>query len=281
LVVIATPIGNLGDITLRALDTLKRVDVIACEDTRVSRRLLDRYAISTSTLAYHEHNAERVRPMLIERLKRGDSIGLVTDAGTPLISDPGFKLVQAAIDADVPVTALPGPTAMIMALTVAGLPTDRFMFAGFLPNRQKARRRTLEELRALDATLVFYDSPRRLAATLADMTEVLGARDVAVGRELTKLYEEVIRGPIDEIARRYADAPAPRGEIVIVVGPPKATPFDESSLDDVLIQVLPHHSLRDAVDRVTADTGLPRRMVYRRALTLGKQVDAKSRMSDK
>ena len=279
--VIATPIGNLGDITLRALETLKLVDVIACEDTRVTRRLLDRYAITTSTLAYHEHNAERVRPKLIERMRNGDSVGLVTDAGTPLISDPGYKLVRAAIDAAVPVTALPGPTAMIMAVTVSGLPTDRFMFAGFLPNRQTARRRTLEELCALDATLVFYESPRRLAATLADMTDLLGSRDAAVGRELTKRYEEVIRGPIDELAHRYADVPPPRGEIVIVVGPPQDEPFDEASLDDLLGQALPHHSLRDAVDRVTADTGLPRRTVYRRALTLGKQMDVKSQTGGK
>ena len=278
---IATPIGNLGDITLRALETLKFVDVIASEDTRVTRRLLDRYAITTSTLAYHEHNAERIRPKLVERLKNGEAVGLVTDAGTPLISDPGFKLVRAAIDADVPVTALPGPTAMIMALTVGGLPTDRFMFSGFLPNRQAARRRMLEELRALDATLVFYESSRRLAATLADMVDLLGSRDAAVGRELTKRYEEVIRAPLEKLARRYTDAPAPRGEIVIVVGPPKAEPFDETSLDDVLSQVLPHHSLRDAVDRVTADTGLPRRTVYRRALALGKLMDVKSGTGDK
>ena len=279
--VIATPIGNLGDITLRALETLKLVDVIACEDTRVTRRLLDRYAITTSTLAYHEHNAERVRPKLIERMRNGDSVGLVTDAGTPLISDPGYKLVRATIDAAVPVTALPGPTAMIMALTVSGLPTDRFMFAGFLPNRQTARRRILEELCALDATLVFYESPRRLAATLADMSDLLGSRDVAVGRELTKRYEEVIRGPIDELAHRYADIPPPRGEIVIVVGPPQDEPFDEASLDDLLGQALPHHSLRDAVDRVTADTGLPRRTVYRRALTFGKKMDVKSQTGGK
>jgi len=279
--VIATPIGNLGDITLRALETLKLVDVIACEDTRVTRRLLDRYAITTSTLAYHEHNAERVRPKLIERMRNGDSVGLVTDAGTPLISDPGYKLVRATIDAAVPVTALPGPTAMIMALTVSGLPTDRFMFAGFLPNRQTARRRILEELCALDATLVFYESPRRLAATLADMSDLLGSRDVAVGRELTKRYEEVIRGPIDELAHRYADIPPPRGEIVIVVGPPQDEPFDEASLDDLLGQALPHHSLRDAVDRVTADTGLPRRTVYRRALTFGEKMDVKSQTGGK
>ena len=279
--VIATPIGNLGDITLRALETLKLVDVIACEDTRVTRRLLDRYAVTTPTLAYHEHNAERVRPKLVARLKNGESVGLVTDAGTPLISDPGFKLVRAAIDAGVPVTALPGPTAMITALTVGGLPTDRFMFAGFLPNRQTARRRTLDELSALDATLVFYESPRRLAATLADMSDLLGSREAAVGRELTKRYEEVIRGPIDELARRYTDVPAPRGEIVIVVGPPKDEPFDETSLDDVLSQALAHHSLRDAVDLVTADTGVPRRTVYRRALILGEQMDVKPKTSDK
>tara|TARA_A100001037_G_scaffold300625_1_gene328527 strand:+ start:810 stop:1823 length:1014 start_codon:yes stop_codon:yes gene_type:complete len=271
LFVTATPIGNLGDITLRALETLKAVDVIACEDTRVTRRLLQRYDISTSTLTYHEHNAERVRPQLLERLARGDSIALVTDAGTPLISDPGFKLVRAAIDAGIPVTTLPGPTAMITALTVSGLPTDRFMFAGFLPNRSTGRRRVLETLQAIDATLIFYESPRRLGALLEDMADILGPRDCAVGRELTKQFEEVTRGFVHELAAQFAGAQTPRGEIVIMVGPPHAEPVDEAALDRAIQSALAQNSLRDAVDQVTAQTGAPRRAVYRRALSLDKK----------
>ena len=267
----ATPIGNLGDITVRALETLERVDVIACEDTRITRRLLRRYDIDTPTLIYHEHNAERVRPRLVARLLNGDSVALTSDSGTPLISDPGFKLVRAAVDAGIPVTTLPGPTAMIAALTVGGLPTDRFMFVGFLPNRSAARQRALEGLRALDATLVFYESPRRLAGTLADMAEALGSREAAVARELTKRYEEVVRGPLGDLARRAAKVPPPRGEIVILVGPPTEWKFGERALDDALRQALARFSLRDAVDQVVADTGMPRRCIYRRALELEKQ----------
>ena len=267
----ATPIGNLGDITVRALETLERVDVIACEDTRITRRLLRRYDIDTPTLIYHEHNAERVRPRLVARLLNGDSVALTSDSGTPLISDPGFKLVRAAVDAGIPVTTLPGPTAMIAALTVGGLPTDRFMFVGFLPNRSAARQRALEGLRALDATLVFYESPRRLAGTLADMAEALGSREAAVARELTKRYEEVVRGPLGDLARRAAKVPPPRGEIVILVGPPTEWKFGERALDDALRQALARFSLRDAVDQVVADTGMPRRCIYRRALELKKQ----------
>ena len=273
LIVTATPIGNLGDITVRALETLQQVDIIACEDTRITRRLLRRYDIDTPTFIYHEHNAERVRPRLVARLLEGDSVALVSDSGTPLISDPGFKLVRAAVDAGIPVTTLPGPTAMIAALTVGGLPTDRFMFAGFLPNRSAARRRALEGLRALDATLVFYESPRRLAGTLADMAEALGSREAAVARELTKRYEEVVRGPLGDLARRAAKVP-PRGEIVILVGPPTEWKFGERALDDALRQALAQFSLRDAVDQVVADTGMPRRCIYRRALELEKQLTA-------
>ena len=274
MIVTATPIGNLGDITVRALETLQQVDIIACEDTRITRRLLRRYDIDTPTFIYHEHNAERVRPRLVARLLEGDSVALVSDSGTPLISDPGFKLVRAAVDAGIPVTTLPGPTAMIAALTVGGLPTDRFMFAGFLPNRSAARRRALEGLRALDATLVFYESPRRLAGTLADMAEALGSREAAVARELTKRYEEVVRGPLGDLARRAAKVPPPRGEIVILVGPPTEWKFGERELDDALRQALAQFSLRDAVDQVVADTGMPRRYIYRRALELEKQLTA-------
>ena len=276
LIVTATPIGNLGDITVRALETLERVDVIACEDTRVTRRLLDRYGIGAPTLTYHEHNAERVRPRLVARLTDGDSVALVADAGTPLISDPGFKLVRAAIDAGVPVTTLPGPTAMAAALAVGGLPTNRFMFAGFLPNRPAARRRELEGLRDVDATLVFYESPRRLAAALADMADVLGPREAAVARELTKRHEDVARGPLGDLARRAAEAPPPRGEIAVVVGPPAEREVGDRALDDALRRALARSGPRDAVDRVAADTGASRRRVYRRALELRKRLPGTS-----
>lgn len=268
----ATPIGNLGDVTVRALETLERVDVIACEDTRVTRRLLDRYGIGTPMLAYHEHNAGRVRPRLVARLTNGDSVALVADAGTPLISDPGFRLVRAAIDAGAPVTALPGPTAVAAALAVGGLPTDRFMFAGFPPNRRAARRRALEGLRGVDATLVFYESPRRLAAALADMADVLGPREAAVARELTKRHEDVARGLLGDLARAAAGAPPPRGEIVVVVGPPAQREVEDRTLDDALRRALALSGPRDAVDRVAADTGAPRRRVYRRALELRKRL---------
>ena len=271
----ATPIGNLGDVTVRALETLERVDVIACEDTRITRRLLDRYGIGTPTLTYHEHNAERVRPRLVSRLTSGDSVALAADAGTPLISDPGFKLVRAAIDAGIPVTTLPGPTAVAAALTVGGLPTDRFMFAGFLPNRPAARRRELEGLRGVDATLVFYESPRRLAAALADMADALGPREAAVARELTKRHEDVARGLLGDLARRAAEAP-PRGEIAVVVGPPAEREVEDRALDDALRRALALSGPRGAVDRVVADTGASRRRVYRRALELRKRLPTAS-----
>ena len=272
----ATPIGNLGDVTVRALETLERVDVIACEDTRITRRLLDRYGIGTPMLAYHEHNAGRVRPRLVARLTNGDSVALVADAGTPLISDPGFKLVRAAIAAGVPVTTVPGPTAVAAALTVGGLPTDRFLFAGFPPNRRAARRRQLEGLRDVDATLVFYESPRRLTAALADMADVLGPREAAVARELTKRHEDVARGRLDDLARAAAGAPPPPGEIVVVVGPPAPREVEDRTLDDALRRALALSGPRDAVDRVAADTGASRRRVYRRALELRKRLPAAS-----
>jgi 16S rRNA (cytidine1402-2'-O)-methyltransferase len=268
LIVTATPIGNLGDITVRAVETLRAVDVIACEDTRVTRRLLQRYDISTKTVTYHEHNADRVRPRLIKKLSCGDAIALVSDAGTPLISDPGYKLVQEAIDAGISVTSLPGPTAMITALTVSGLPTDRFLFAGFLPNRSVARRRVLDTLQSVNASLIFYESPRRLGAVLGEMADILGPRDCAVGRELTKRFEEVIRGPVNELASQFTNAQTPRGEVVIILGPPKLEHITEDALDGAIILALSQNSLRDAVDQVSAQTGASRRDVYRRALSL-------------
>lgn len=268
LIVTATPIGNLGDITVRAVETLKVVDVIACEDIRVTRRLLQRYDISTKTVTYHEHNADRVRPRLIQRLSRGDTIALVSDAGTPLISDPGYKLVREAIDAGISVTSLPGPTAMITALTVSGLPTDRFLFVGFLPNRSSARRRVLDTLQSVDASLIFYESPRRLVVVLEEMSDILGPRDCAVGRELTKRFEEVIRGPVNGLASQLADAQELRGEVVVILGPPKFEPIDGDTLDGEIMKALSQNSLRDAVDQVTVQKGVSRRDVYRRALSL-------------
>jgi 16S rRNA (cytidine1402-2'-O)-methyltransferase len=273
LYLVATPIGNLADITLRALDLLARADAIACEDTRVTGRLLQRHGIDRNErgplIAYHEHNAQRVRPSLIARLRRGEVLALVSDAGTPVLSDPGFRLVRACIDAGLPVTAVPGATAPVTAAVLSGLPVDRVLFAGFLPPRRAARRAALAELAAVPASLVFLESPRRLPAALADMAELLGPRPAAVARELTKLYEEVRRDSLDRLAADYAAAGPPKGEVVVVVGPPAAAaPPDRAALDRLLADALGRHSLRDAVAEVAAATGLPRRRVYARALAL-------------
>jgi 16S rRNA (cytidine1402-2'-O)-methyltransferase len=268
LVVVATPIGNAEDISRRALTTLGAADVIACEDTRTTGALLARYGIATTLLPYHEHNAPRMRPRLLERLKRGETVALVADAGTPLVSDPGYKLVRAAIDAGIAVTTVPGPSAAIAALVVAGLPTDRFLFAGFLPPRTAARRTALAELAGIRASLIVFEAPGRLAETLADMAAVLGEREAAVARELTKLYEEVQRGTLGELQSRYAAAPPPKGEIVIVVGPPAAAAATDAAIDAALRLALETASLRDAVATVAAATGAPRRRVYGRALAL-------------
>src|SRR5579862_4147350 len=219
--IVATPIGNLGDITLRALAALAGADLIACEDTRVTRKLLDRYVIATPLTPYHDHNAAQARPALLRRLADGASIALVSDAGTPLVSDPGYKLVCAAQDAGHAVTALPGASALLTALAVAGLPTDQFLFAGFLPPKQAARRARIAELARVPATLVLFETGPRLAATLADLAAGLGQREAAVCRELTKLHEEVRRGALDTLAQHYAGA-EPRGEIVVVVAPSQA-----------------------------------------------------------
>ena len=216
---VATPIGNLGDITLRALETLAGVDIIACEDTRITRRLTERYGISAMLKPYHEHNAALARPKILERLAQGASIALVSDAGTPLISDPGFKLVREATAAGHAVIALPGPSSVLAALAVAALPTDRFFFEGFLPAKQMARRSRLGELAAIDATLVLFESGNRIQETLADLAAILGGRDGAICRELTKLHEEVRRAPLTELAA-IADTLETRGEFVVVIGPP-------------------------------------------------------------
>ncbi len=270
LYIVATPIGNAEDIGLRALRVLRGVDVVACEDTRVTARLAGRHGIATPRTAYHEHNAERVRPILMKRLENGASVALVSDAGTPLVNDPGFRLVGDCIAAGVAVTAIPGPSAPLAALVLSGLPSDRFLFAGYPPARAAARRAWLGELAAVPATLLILESARRLPASLADMSAVLGARAAAVTRELTKLFEEVRRAPLDALAAHYAEAGPPKGEIVVVVGPPTGTDAtDEVDLDTLLAAELAAGATpRDAVQAVARATGRPRRMVYARALAI-------------
>jgi 16S rRNA (cytidine1402-2'-O)-methyltransferase len=269
LYIVATPIGNLRDITFRAVDTLAAADIIACEDTRVTGKLLAAHHVATPTIPYHEHNAAKMRPKLLARLKAGGSIALVSDAGTPLISDPGYKLVREAADASIDIIPIPGPSATLAALAVAGLPTDRFLFAGFLASRGAARRRALQPLTGIDASLVFFESARRLADSLADMAAVLGPRPAAIARELTKRYEEIRRGTLDTLADHYRDAGAPRGEVVIVVGPPdSAQAMAAPDLDKLLRLAMAQMSLRDAAASVSAATGQPRREIYARALAL-------------
>ncbi len=271
LYLVATPIGNLADISLRALEVLATADLVACEDTRTTRKLFTAHGIAAKLTAYHDHNAARVRPKLMERLECGEAVALVSDAGTPLISDPGYRLVVAAAEANVTVTAVPGASAALAALTVSGLPSDRFLFAGFLPNKSGARRRALAELAPIPASLVIYESARRLPASLADMAEVLGPRPAAVARELTKLHEEVRRGTLDSLAAHYGRAGPPKGELVVVVGPPDpdaAAAPDAEVLDAQLRAAFRRASLRDAVAAVAEATGLPRRQVYARALEL-------------
>jgi 16S rRNA (cytidine1402-2'-O)-methyltransferase len=271
LYLVATPIGNLRDITLRALDVLGAADLIACEDTRVTARLMARYGIDVPRLPYHEHNAERMRPHLIERLKSGALVALVSDAGTPLISDPGYKLVRAAIAEEIAVTALPGASAALTGLVLSGQPSDRFLFAGFLPPKSVGRRRALSELASLHATLVFFETGPRLAGSLADMADVLGARPVAVARELTKLFEEVRRGSLPELAAYYRAAGAPKGELVVVLGPPEPPAPDENAadtLDAALNAALATMSVKDASEAIATATGRKRREVYQRALAL-------------
>src|SRR6266567_3714416 len=221
LYLVATPIGNLGDITLRALETLAGVDIIACEDTRITRRLTERYGIAALLKPYHEHNAALARPKILERLAQGASIALVSDAGTPLISDPGFKLVREVCAAGHQVIALPGPSPVLSALSVAALPTDRFFFEGFLPAKGTARRARLAELKRIDATLVMFESGNRVQDTLRDLADIMGPRDAAICREMTKMHEDIRRAPLSQLARS-ADTLETRGEFVLVIGPPAA-----------------------------------------------------------
>src|SRR6478735_8783285 len=273
LYLVATPIGHLGDITLRALETLAGVDIIACEDTRITRRLTERYAISAELKPYHEHNAAMARPKILEKLAQGASIALVSDAGTPLISDPGFKLVREVCAAGHAVIAVPGASSVLTALSVAALPTDRFFFEGFLPAKESARRTRLAELARIDATLVMFESGNRVQDSLRDLADIMGGRDAAICRELTKLHEDIKRAPLSELART-ADTLETRGEFVLVIAPPPAGAqvMAEHELDELLRSSLKRESVKDAVAQAVEVSGRPRRAIYARALELAKDI---------
>ena len=271
LYLVATPIGNLGDITIRALETLAGADLIACEDTRITRKLLDRFAIATPLTPYHDHNAATARPRLLEKLGAGAAIALVSDAGTPLISDPGFKLVRDASQSGIAVTALPGASAVLSALCVAGLPTDRFFFEGFLPSKAAARRSRITELAKIDATVVLFESGTRIADALQDLSAGLGEREVAICREMTKLHEEILRGRLADLSRN-ADSLETRGEFVVVIAPPAQAEavMSDAELDEALSAALSVRSVKDAVAEIAAISGRGKREVYARALELAK-----------
>ena len=273
LVLVSTPIGNLQDLSPRAIAVLRAADTLLCEDTRVTARLCAVFDITATRLTLHDHNEQGRIGQVLRLLAEGRRVALVSDAGTPLVSDPGFRLVRAVLAAGLEVAAVPGANAALLALTLSGLPPQPFLFVGFLPPRAAARRVVLTKLRAaeragLAATLLFYEAPHRLAEALADLAEVLGPRPAAVARELTKRFEEVVRATLPELAARYAETP-PRGEITLVVGPPpEEGPPAEADLDALLRAALEGRSLKEAVAEVTAATGQPRRVVYARALAL-------------
>lgn len=273
LYIVATPIGNMGDITLRAIDVLGKVDLIACEDTREAGKLTTVYDITADKVPYHDHNAAEMRPKIVNAIKQGGSIALISDAGMPLVSDPGYKLVEAVIAEGLPVTCIPGATASLSALVLSGLPTDRFMFAGFLPPKTVARKQALSEVAHVPATLIFYETAPRLEDSLADMLEMLGDRPAAVARELTKKFEEVQRGTLSALVAHYKAKGAPKGEIAIVVGAPKAGDVEtwtDEAVDALLFKMLEDEklSVKDAAGVVAAKSGRRKSDVYQRAVFL-------------
>jgi 16S rRNA (cytidine1402-2'-O)-methyltransferase len=276
LYIVATPIGNLRDVTFRALATLAAADAVLAEDTRVTRTLMMHYGITTPLVAYHEHSNEAVRERMILRMQAGEALALVSDAGTPLVSDPGYKLVQAAIAAGLAVTPIPGPSAVMTAIVAAGLPTDRFFFEGFLPQKSGARRNRLEALGAIPGTLVLFESPHRLPEMLADAAAVLGgSRPAAVARELTKLFETVRRGSLGSLAGEFAEEGPPKGEVVVVIGAAIEEVSEEADADlDARIEAaLARHSIKDAAALIADETGQRKRDVYARALALARRGD--------
>lgn len=274
LIIISTPIGNLGDITQRAAHLLAQADIIACEDTRQTRKLLSLLSISSSAelWAYHDHNGAKVRPKLINVMKAGQQVALASDAGTPLISDPGYKLVTACLENDIPITAAPGPTAPIVALTLSGLPSDRFSFQGFVPQKKKAARDALEESRLLTMTQIWFETPKRLAATLKMMAGIYGNRYCVIARELTKLHETLYRGMLADLAKQFEGATILKGELVLVVdGADKhASQVSIEKISELLRARMHKMSLRDAVEEVEDLSGLPRKQIYRLALSISK-----------
>jgi 16S rRNA (cytidine1402-2'-O)-methyltransferase len=274
--IVSTPIGNLQDVTLRALTTLAAADLVVCEDTRITSRLTNHYGIGVSLVAYNDHNAPRIRPQILDRLASGQAVALVSDAGTPMVSDPGYKLLREAIEAGVAVYAAPGASAALAALTVAGLPTDRFFFEGFLPAKDGARANRLAEIKTIPATLVFFESGPRLADSLAAMATALGDRSAAVARELTKAYETVYRGTLVSLATDFAIGEEPKGEIVVVVGPPVEEKASADEMEASLATALETLSVKDAAAAVAARLGLPRRDVYARAVELASARRSKS-----
>ena len=268
LYILATPIGNARDISLRALEILKACDVIAAEDTRVTAKLLAIHGVSKPLIAYNDHNGVEMRPKILARLEQGQAVVLVSDAGTPLVSDPGYKLVRAAIAAGAAVVALPGPSAVLAGLTLSGLPSDRFLFAGFLPSKAGERKAMLEEVKGVRATLIFFESAQRLSESLAAMAEVLGTRDAVMARELTKLHEEVRRGPLHELAAHYEKQGAPKGEVTLLVAPPLAAAPDLARIDAALKSALAFMPVKAAAELIAGLTDGSRKEIYARALEL-------------
>jgi 16S rRNA (cytidine1402-2'-O)-methyltransferase len=275
LYLVATPIGNLADVTLRALATLAAVDVVLCEDTRTTARLLERYAIKTRREPYHEHNAERVRPRIIDRLKAGGSAALVSDAGMPLVSDPGYRLAREAVAAGIPVTVCPGPSAVLAGLALAGLPTDRFLFAGFVPAKAGERRRLFTDLAAVPATLIFFESPHRIVESLEAVAQCCPGREVAVARELTKLHEEVLRGSAGEIAAALAQRPSVKGEITLLIAPPAAPAAPaEDELQEAIVAAMARLPAGRAASELARRFNLSRAEVYARIVALRQHHEA-------
>ncbi len=271
LYLVATPIGNLSDITIRALETLAAADILACEDTRVTRILLDRYGITRRLTAYHEHNAAIAGPKLLTAIDAGKSVALASDAGTPLVSDPGYRLVQSALDQGLKVVPVPGPSAVLAALQISGLPCDAFCFAGFLPVKSGQRKSRLNEIASIPATLILFESPRRLASSLADMAAVLGEeRKAAVCRELTKTFEEGRRGSLAELSAHYTEAGAPKGEVVVVIGPSEAASevLGQEDVDRLLGELAADMSTSKAAAEASRRTGLAKSNLYQRLLHL-------------
>lgn len=266
--IVSTPIGNLGDITLRALDALAGAHRIYAEDTRMARKLMDAFRLKGRVLTYHDHNGPAVRPEILAALAAGEAVVLISDAGTPLISDPGYKLVKEAVEAGHPVRALPGASALLTGLAAAGLPSDSFFFGGFLPPKTGARQNRLRDLIGVPGTLIFYETGPRLAASLKDLATVFRGRDVVVARELTKKFEEYRRGDVEELAQFYAENGAPKGEITMLIGPGRAEPIDEGEIEERLASLIPRLGVKGAASQLSDEHGLNRRELYQRAQSI-------------